>query len=233
MTNPEMNSSDIESVGGQGDAEAIRHLKDMLGQGKNWYASLLEAIGLWGSSSELCRGRRYNYLIGGEAFDWLLLAERLLAEVKGLVSEDDAVDLLFSGKPPVEVSKEEFKRLIGPSKYKAHLNFVYGVIVEEALLMAVEEEVHKERNMMAYEGGDVNEEAFQRVYGAPRQELLARFQQEKGMPPVDSLTLAEMKEFTYWLFKYRVATCDPERVASDTRKALNQLHKAGARNLYL
>ena len=87
--------------------------------------------------------------------------------------------------------------------------------------------------MMAYEGGDVNEEAFQRVYGAPRQELLARFQQEKGMPPVDSLTLAEMKEFTYWLFKYRVATCDPERVASDTRKALNQLHKAGARNLYL
>ena len=36
MTNPEMNSSDIESVGGPGDAEAIRHLKDMLGQGKTY-----------------------------------------------------------------------------------------------------------------------------------------------------------------------------------------------------
>jgi hypothetical protein len=27
----------------------------------------------------------------------------------------------------------------------------------------------------------------------------------------------------YWLFKYRVGTCEPARVASDTRKALAQL----------
>lgn len=231
----EPNTTDAELCpsGSPGDAAATRHLREALSGDKNWYVALLEAVGLWCSAAELYRGRRYRYLVGGEAFDWLLLAERLLDEVKGLVPEDEVVDLLFSGKAPVELSREEFARLIGAAKYKAYLNFVYGVVVEEALLMAVEEEVYKERNIMGYEGGDVSEEAFKRVYGAVRSELLARFQELKGMSRQDSLTVADMKEFTYWLFKHRMETCDPERVASDTRKALNQLRKAGARNLYL
>jgi hypothetical protein len=33
----------------------------------------------------------------------------------------------------------------------------------------------------------------------------------------------EMREFQYWLFKYRVKNQEPARVASDTRKALAQL----------
>ena len=37
------------------------------------------------------------------------------------------------------------------------------------------------------------------------------------------LSLSELREFMYWLFKYRVRMCEPARVASDTRKALAQL----------
>ena len=36
-------------------------------------------------------------------------------------------------------------------------------------------------------------------------------------------SLSELREFMYWLFKYRVRMCEPARVASDTRKALAQL----------
>jgi hypothetical protein len=35
--------------------------------------------------------------------------------------------------------------------------------------------------------------------------------------------LTNLKEFTYWLFKYRVHYWDPARVASDTRKAMLRL----------
>ncbi|MBI2859001.1 MAG: hypothetical protein HYX90_07980 [Chloroflexi bacterium] len=218
---------------GRGDAEAVRHLWRKLESGAPWHIALLEAIGLWCSPAELYHGRRYRYLIGDEAFDWLLLAERLLGEVKGLVPEEEANLLLFSGKLPGEITREQFRNAIGPVKSQAHLNYVYGVVVEEALLMAVEEEVQKERSIMVFEGKDVTEEAFLRVYGATRKALLSRFQAEKGMPSSRSMTLAEVKEFTYWLFKYRLATTDPERVASDTRKALQQVERAGGQNLFL
>jgi hypothetical protein len=39
------------------------------------------------------------------------------------------------------------------------------------------------------------------------------------------MAFADWKEFTYWLFKYRLASCDPARVASDTRKALAMLSR--------
>jgi hypothetical protein len=37
------------------------------------------------------------------------------------------------------------------------------------------------------------------------------------------MSMSESKEFTYWLFKYRVARSDKARIASDTRKGLDQL----------
>ena len=33
----------------------------------------------------------------------------------------------------------------------------------------------------------------------------------------------DLKEFTYWLFKYRVLRNDPARVASDTRRGIERL----------
>ncbi len=40
---------------------------------------------------------------------------------------------------------------------------------------------------------------------------------------VDRISLSELKEFTYWLFKRRLAAQDPARVASDTRRGLLRL----------
>ena len=79
----------------EGDIKAIEHLKESIAIGKHWYVSLLEAIKLWKSIEENYKGRNYKYLIDGEAFDWLLLAERLCQEIGDMVPEQEKIDLLF------------------------------------------------------------------------------------------------------------------------------------------
>lgn len=210
----------------EADRKAIQHLKQAIVEGKHWYLALLEAIGMWKSSEEDYGGRHYCYLIDSEAFDWLLLAERLCEELNGLIPEEEEIALLFFDQPPIELTKEEFKRLIGVAKYRAYLNYLYGVLVEEALLVSVIEEVRKERRTLGLpENATVMDEAYQRVYGAPQKTLLQEFRKEKGYRQSKSITLSELKEFTYWLFKYRLKKSEKARVASDTKKALFQLHR--------
>jgi len=137
---------------------------------------------------------------------------------------DDKIALLFYGKPPLNLPRERFKEIIGTSKYRQYLNYFYGVTVEEALILTVQEEVRKERWTSGYsEGNDTVNEVYRRIYGATKTTLLKRFRQEKGYPQLTSISLNELKEFTYWLFKYRLKQCDKAKVASDTKKALEQL----------
>lgn len=212
-------SSNFYPVNNSGDAEAIEHLKRCVASGKHWFLALLEAIGLWTSPEETLGGRDYRYLIGGEAFDWLLLAERLLKEVDSFVPEEEKIALLF-GELPLEISREDFKYLIGEAKYKAYLNHFYGIIVEQALHLAVEQEILKEQS---WNPKACAQDVFQWIYGAGEQELLLRFRKEKGCSQGEKMDFTEYQEFIYWLFKYRVENQDKARVASDTKKALRQL----------
>ncbi len=212
-----------------GDAEAIRHLEQEIAGGRHWYIALLEAMGLWSSATEERNGRFYRYLIAGEAFDWLLLAERLCEAVDGLLPAGEKEALLFGARLPLKLGPEEVKTLIGQSKYRQYLNYFYGVTVEQALVLAVEDEVLKERRVSGFNKDiDVSNEAYRRVYGETRQALLKRFRKGKGYPQLRSITLAEMKEFAYWLFRYRLEQCERARVASDTRKALGYLKQQWA-----
>jgi len=183
---------------------------------------------LWTVAEEVHNQRRYCYLIAGEAFDWLLLAERLCEAVDGLLPDDEKTALLFHGQPPLNLTVEKFKELIGSSKYHQYLNYFYGITVEGALILAVQEEVRKERRALGYNTEhDVVNEVYRRIYGATKAVLLKRFRREKGYPQVKSISLTELKEFTYWLFKYRLRQCDKARIASDTKKALHQLNING------
>jgi len=211
------------------DAGVIRYLEQAITGGKHWYIALLEAIGLWTVAEEVHNQRRYCYLIAGEAFDWLLLAERLCAAVDGLLPDDEKTALLFHGQPPLNLTVDKFKELIGGGKYHQYLNYFYGITVEEALILAVQEEVRKERRTSGYNNKehDVVGEVYRRIYGATKPVLLKRFRREKGYPHLKSISLTELKEFTYWLFKYRLKQCDKARIASDTKKALQQLNING------
>jgi len=211
------------------DAGVIRYLEQAITGGKHWYIALLEAIGLWTVAEEVHNQRRYCYLIAGEAFDWLLLAERLCQAVDGLLPDDEKTALLFHGQPPLNLTVDKFKELIGGGKYHQYLNYFYGITVEEALILAVQEEVRKERRTSGYNNKehDVVGEVYRRIYGATKPVLLKRFRREKGYPHLKSISLTELKEFTYWLFKYRLKQCDKARIASDTKKALHKLNIDG------
>jgi len=210
---------------GAGDIQAIEHLKEAIAAGKHWYLALLEAIKLWTSPEEDYKGRHYRYLIDNEAFDWLVLAERLCEEVDGLIPENELIALLFFDRPPIELTKDEFRELVGKAKYQAYLNYLYGVLVEQILLLAIAEEVRKRKRALGLvKDGGVIDEAYRRIYGATQQELIARFRKEKHYPKRRSTSLTEVNEFTYWLFKQRLKGSDKSCVASDTQKALVKLH---------
>jgi hypothetical protein len=208
-----------------GDTQAIQHLRSAIAEGKNWYLALLEAIKLWDSTEEDYNGCHYRYLIDNEAFDWLTLAERLCEEVDGLIPEKELVALLFFDRAPIKLSKDEFKNLIGKAKYQAYLNYLYGIFVEQVLISAVTDEIRKRKRALGLNGDKgVVDEAYQRIYGATQQELLKCFRKERHYPQLKSISLTELNEFTYWLFKYRIKRCDKSCVASDTKKALTKLH---------
>lgn len=202
----------------------IGEMRDSVQSGdQHWFHALLHAIRNWPLSSETKDERNFHYLVGGEAFDWLLLAERLCDEMTDLIPEDEAEALLFHERLPVETDEADFEAMLG-AKYKPHLNFVYGVRVEAALQVAVQEEVRKELSASRVweNNGHVEDEAFQRIYGKPSAELLAAFRTSGG-GDAEWLSLAELSEWRYWLFQYRVKNCDPAKVASDTRKGLLML----------
>jgi hypothetical protein len=258
----------------------IAELKRSVAAGEtHWFLALMQAVRDWPLPKETIGDRSYNYLVGGEAFDWLLLAERLTDEIEDLIADDEREALLFQGRLPEDVDENDVERLLG-AKHRAHLNFVYGVRVEEALQLAVAEEVNKERfaSRIWEKNGHADDEAFNRLYGASRPELFAEFvaiadgrsktpshsahreeprssrrgdngqasrrtEQAAANPASEhnghdlgadaesataNISLADLTEFTYWLFRRRVSGSEPARVASDTRKGVAMLQRLEA-----
>ena len=69
------------------------------------------------------------------------------------------------------------------------------------------------------------DKAYNRIYGAGQQVLFDKFLNEKKYSKRKTVSLNELKDFTYWLFKYRLNKNDKSRVASDTKKALIQMQR--------
>jgi hypothetical protein len=209
---------------------SLTHFREAIASGKHWYLALLESIGMWTDEVEIYQGQYYHYLIEGEAFDLIMLAERICKTVNGSVPDSEKFDFLFKNQPPLKLCPEEIINLIGPYKYRQYLNYFYGVTVEEALVQAVREEVRKEwiANCWRKTHGE-EEETYNRVYGDIQSVLLKQFRKEKHYHLNSRSNLTELREFTYWCFKYRIKNCEKAKVASDTHKALEWLRKNGVR----
>ena len=203
---------------------ALQHLRTALSIGTPWQKAILETIGMWTLVEETFDGRKYRYLLLGEAFDWLLLAERLCADVDEFIPSEEMEGFLFSSQFPATVNEEQFRDYFGQSKFRAYMNFRYGVVLEEALQLVAEEEVRKLHfSRSYYDDDELIEEAYVSLYQKSRSELFKKFQSETKKDRRRNSTLSDLKEFTYWLHKLRINLWDPARVASDTRKAVHQL----------
>jgi hypothetical protein len=195
-----------------------------------WGDALVAAIGQWSAPTEVVAAAELTYLIAGEAFDWLCLAERLLRAldetIPGAVTLDERERMLFHGGLPEGVTPEGFREGLGPDKYRAHLNYFYGVVVEEALWHAVERETVKERGVRGLQHPvGLLDLVSQKLYRADSDVLMRRFWREQGKRPAAKFSLSQWKEFSYWLFKLRVGRHDSSRAASDTRKGLSTLEE--------
>ena len=219
---------DSTTTTGAGDTRriAVDHLKRSLAEGRDWPEALFEAMALWTLPEERRRKRKQTYFIAGEAFDWLLLAERLLDETRRAVPQDELDTLLFEGKFPDRFDTERIPELLGGDKYRGYLNYHYGVTVEEALQLACELELRKRdtSNGVRYRNAYADK-AFPQIYRKTREELLCMFRESETLDPEGESSMAEHRAFTYWLFKYRWANSDKARIASDTTKGLRQLER--------
>ena len=215
---------DVTAVLAETAPDAVIHLRTAVSRGVPWPRALLEAIALWTLPEEVYQERTYRYLVGGEALDWLTLAERLVPEIEEYIPAADLERLLFEGKLPEDVTPEELKEWMGGNKHRAYLNYWYGVVVEEALQQSVEDDVRKREKARCYpDHEEMVEEAFSHLYGKTRAELLKEYRTEAKITWHAPLTLVDCKEFTYWLSKRRFNLWDPARVASDTRKGIRYL----------
>ena len=222
-------SSNVSQANAQiADAIVVDNLRIALEEGHGWPAALLKAIASWSSPIEEFHGRIFTYFIDGEAFDWMLLAERLLLTLRDIVPVTEIENLLFTGKLPHSVNGTVFKNILGIEKYRGVLNYHYGVTVEESLQLAVEIEIQKRHmsNGVRYKG-DPTDEAFFALYRATPVELLRRYREGTDGLNNNDISLGEAKAFTYWLFKYRLKNSDKARTASDTRKGLVQIEHMG------
>ena len=208
------------------DINPIDNLRRLLKDGVEWPVALLQSMALWTIPVETFLGRKYSYFIGGEAFDWLLLAERMCHEVGNVIPKDEKEELLFTGRFPAPFEETQIKELLGVHKRRGYLNYYYGIVVEEALQLAVEREIHKRKlsNGNQYQG-DFSDEVFDKVYREPREALMEEFRVESGYDNLETMSVTQLKEFTYWLFKYRLKTSDKAKIASDTKKGLDALHQ--------
>ena len=222
-------TSAVFVVDGNAAPDAVLYFRAAVAAGTPWHRALLEAMALWTLPEESHDGRRYKYLLHGEAFDWLLLAERLcdaIDDAEGAVPAEAKERLLFTGRLPEPMEEDEFRDLIGVTKHRAYLNFHYGVVLEEALQLAAEEEARKRHMARCFaDTEDLVEEAFRQLYQKSRSELLEEFRTGARMDRRRGMNLTDLKEFTYWLHKRRINLWDPARVASDTRKAITRLEK--------
>lgn len=201
--------------------------------GDAWKMAVLEAIAAWPTAQEQIGDDLYVYLIGGEAFDWQLLAKRLLWECETEIDRDVwwpwiTEPVLFAG-----FEESDFMRAVGVDKGRAHLSYFYGVTVEQSLVVAVEEEVTHRRVGAGRPLSDYSMEfAYETLYGNTRDQLWEVFKLEDGTRSAregwrhrDEHTLGSEDAFTYWLFKLRMERSDPAKIASDTRKALAKLER--------
>lgn len=207
----------------------------------DWPKHFIATIAAWPIDNETVFGETFHYFIGGEAFNWKRLAERIAtqldAEGSDFPSSDEVFDWIATSGTFGGLSEQEFRRVMGVDGWRAHLNHFYGVHIEQCLLAAIQSRIQKQR----YSSGmppsdDASDRAFVGLYEGTEHELWQVFVDENSErlshlidgddDGVRSIALDE--EFTYWLFKRRIENTNAAQVAAETQRGLDMMARIGA-----
>lgn len=215
--------------------DLIRRLE---GDASHWQPTFLRIVAAWPKQNERIGDEIFHYFIGGEAFNWKRLAERIATQLaKDNVSQIRSADLfewlgttgVFGGIP-----EQQFQRILGVDAWRAHLNYFYGVHIEQCLIAAVQSRIQKRR----YTNGmppsdDASDQAYLGLYEETEQTLWEQFIGENSIRLADLIaestdetrTIALEEEFTYWLFKRRIEYTNAPQVAAETQRGLEMLNR--------
>ena len=210
---------------GESQIDAFR---DAVRRGRPWFNALLALIADWDLPAETVDGREYRYLIGGEAFDWLLLAERVCnaVEAERLLPQREVEALLLAGEPPQALAGGRPAAAAGAGQIsrppELPLRRPGGGSAATGGGATSPEGATQRRAGQQRAGGE--RDLPPHLRRRPRR-AAGRVPHERNQPLTDRISLTELREFTYWLFKRRLAVQDPARVASDTRRGLLMLQR--------
>ena len=233
------------------DIDTNRHrLLDQLNQELedspvDWQAAFIKTVASWPKENERVHGAMFHYFIGEEAFNWKRLAELIATRVSTNGDRNVTSDRIFEWIDTTGVfggiSEQEFRRILGVDAWRAHLNYFYGVHIEQCLIAAIQSRIQKRR----YASGmppsdDASERAYLGLYEETEQTLWDQFLECNSVrlaeliaeSPEKTRTIALDEEFTYWLFKKRIEHTNAPQIAAETQRGLamlNQIRSADER----
>lgn len=202
----------------------------------NWKPIFLGTVAAWPKQNERANGETFHYFIGGEAFNWKRLAERITTQLAEenhtTVPPSDLFEWLETTGVFGRMPEQQFQRILGVDAWRAHLNYFYGVHIEQCLIAAVQSRVQKRRYSKGLPpSDDASDRAYLGLYEETEETLWDQFLDENSLrlsdliaeSPEETRTIALDEEFTYWLFKRRIEYTNAAQVAAETRRGLDML----------
>lgn len=202
----------------------------------NWKPIFLGTVAAWPKQNERANGETFHYFIGGEAFNWKRLAERIATQLDEenhtAVPSSDLFEWLETTGVFGRMPEQKFQRILGVDAWRAHLNYFYGVHIEQCLIAAVQSRVQKRRYSKGLPpSDDASDRAYLGLYEETEETLWDQFLDENSLrlsdliaeSPEETRTIALDEEFTYWLFKRRIEYTNAAQVAAETRRGLDML----------
>ena len=213
--------------------DLVERMKD---RPDEWQVAFIKTIAAWPVGNETIYGETFHYFVGGEAFNWKRLAERIATQLSEESCDspgpDEIFDWIDNSGTFGGLSEQEFRRILGVDGWRAHLNHFYGVHIEQCLLAAVQSRIQKRR----YSTGkppsdDAADQAFVGLYEGTEQDLWRIFSEEFSErlnhlfdeSDEETRSIALDEEFTYWLFKRRIENTNASQVAAETQRGLEMM----------
>ena len=169
-----------------------------------------------------------NILILKEGFNW---KSSLLPILKINFSLDEINN--FYQKLTNLGDKFKLKELMPPRLYSAHLNYYYGVVVEQAIREIKRNDIEKEKNIISESSFDyIDNEIFNFLYGKAKLNLWKEYAlnfrlKSKSYYVPNKIYCNESDNFDYWLSKKRILICTRELNASLLSRSIKYLKGLG------
>ena len=200
----------------------INELNNNFDSDESLIHTFLKIIGHWPLKSEIIGDIDYQYWINDEAFNWYLLASRIIFSVKD-EQNIKKLDHFLSTVHFLPGSDQRIMiNLFPPDKYRAHLNFIYGVILEEVIICFNEMEKNKDV-LNQFNVTDSINLVYLNLYGMDYTEFIRLYEFETKTKLDQFDTLHSYYNFLYWSWKYRLKKSTPEKIAYDSQSGINFL----------